>query len=110
MVSGALALLILATGALYQFIGLRRADRTFVPPGTMVNVDRQRLHVVSAGTGTPAVLFEAGIASSSLSWARVIPGIATSTRAFAYDRAGLGWSDPRDVHARSQECLTSCVV
>jgi pimeloyl-ACP methyl ester carboxylesterase len=94
MVSGALVLLILATGALYQFIGLRRADRTHVPPGTMVSVDRQRLHVVSSGAGTPAVLFEAGVASSSLSWARVIPDIATFTRAFAYDRAGLGWSDP----------------
>jgi pimeloyl-ACP methyl ester carboxylesterase len=60
----------------------------------MVSVGRQRLHVVSAGTGTPAVLFEAGVASSSLSWARVIPDLATFTRACAYDRAGLGWSDP----------------
>src|SRR5436190_17524710 len=94
MVSGALVLLILATGAVYRFIGLRRADRTYAPPGTMVGVDRQRLHVVSAGTGTPAVLFEAGIASSSLSWAGLIPDIATFTRACAYDRAGLGWSDP----------------
>ena len=94
MVSAALVLLILTTGALYQFIGLRRADRTHAPRGTMVSVDRQRLHAVSAGTGTPAVLFEAGIAASSLSWARVIPDIATFTRAWAYDRAGLGWSDP----------------
>jgi pimeloyl-ACP methyl ester carboxylesterase len=57
-------------------------------------LDRQRLHLVSAGKGTPAVLFEAGIASSYLSWARVIPGIATFTGTCAYDRAGLGWSDP----------------
>ena len=90
----ALVLAIVATGALYQFIGQRRADRTFAPPGTMVRVDRQRLHVTSAGSGTPAVLFEAGVAASSLSWARVIPDIATFTRACAYDRAGLGWSDP----------------
>jgi pimeloyl-ACP methyl ester carboxylesterase len=94
MVSVALVLLILASGAVYQFIGLRRTERTYVPPGTMVNVERERLHVVSAGTGTPAVLFEAGVAASSLSWARVMPDIATFTRACAYDRAGLGWSDP----------------
>lgn len=94
MVSVALVLALLATGALYQFVGLRRAGRTYVPPGTMVSVDRQRLHVVSAGTGTPAVLFEAGVAASSLSWARVMPDVATFTRACAYDRAGLGWSDP----------------
>ena len=107
MVSGALVLLILATGALYQFIGLRRTDRTYAPPGTMVSVDRQHLHVVSAGTGTPAVLFEAGVAASSLSWARVMPGIASFTRAFAYDRAGLGWSDaarsPRTVQTMLAE-------
>lgn len=94
MVPGALVLLILAAGTLYQFVGLRRADRTYGPPGTMLSVDRQRLHVVGAGTGTPPVLFEAGIASSSLSWARVMPDLATFTCACAYDRAGLGWSDP----------------
>ena len=94
MVSAVLILATLATGALYQLIGLRRADRTYAPPGTMVSVDRQRLHVVSAGTGTPPVVFEAGVAASSLSWARVLPGIAAFTHACAYDRAGLGWSDP----------------
>jgi pimeloyl-ACP methyl ester carboxylesterase len=94
MVSGALVLLILATGALYQFVGLRRADRTFAAPGTMVKVDRQRLHVVSAGDGTPTVVFESGIAASSLSWTRVLREVATFARVCAYDRAGLGWSDP----------------
>ena len=39
------------------------------------------------------VLFEAGIAASSLSWALVQPEIAKFTRACAYDRAGLAWSD-----------------
>ena len=94
VVSAALVLLMLTTGTLYQFIGLRRANRTCVPPGTMIDVGRERLHVVSAGAGTPAVLFEAGIASSSLSWARVMPDLATFTSARAYDRPGLGWSDP----------------
>jgi len=39
------------------------------------------------------VLFEAGIAASSLSWALVQPEIAKFTRVCAYDRAGLAWSD-----------------
>jgi pimeloyl-ACP methyl ester carboxylesterase len=50
--------------------------------------------VVTAGRGAPAVVFEAGIAASSLSWAHVLPEIAKTTRACAYDRAGLAWSDP----------------
>ena len=40
------------------------------------------------------MLLEAGVAASSLSWARVQPALAALTRACAYDRAGLAWSDP----------------
>jgi pimeloyl-ACP methyl ester carboxylesterase len=36
---------------------------------------------------------EAGIAASSLSWSLVQPEVARFTRACAYDRAGLAWSD-----------------
>jgi pimeloyl-ACP methyl ester carboxylesterase len=39
------------------------------------------------------VVFESGIAASSLSWSLVQPAVAEFTRACAYDRAGLGWSD-----------------
>jgi pimeloyl-ACP methyl ester carboxylesterase len=39
------------------------------------------------------VVFESGIAASSLSWARVQPEVARFTRACAYDRAGLAWSE-----------------
>ncbi len=86
--------LLLAAGMLYQFVGARLNTRRYAPPGTMVDVDGQRLHLVCAGTGQPAVLFESGIAASSLSWARVLPDVAAFTRVCAYDRAGLGWSDP----------------
>ena len=39
------------------------------------------------------MLLEAGVAASSLSWARVQPALAEVTRVCAYDRAGLAWSD-----------------
>jgi pimeloyl-ACP methyl ester carboxylesterase len=94
MVIGILLILVLAAGALYQSIGARRAARTYMPPGMMVDVGGQRLHVVCAGNGRPTVLFESGIAASSLSWTQVLRDVATFTRACAYDRAGLGWSDP----------------
>jgi pimeloyl-ACP methyl ester carboxylesterase len=89
----AMALLLLA-GVLYQFVGLRISERRYAPPGAMISVDGQHLHVHCAGTGQPLVLFESGIAASSLSWARVLPEVATFTRACSYDRAGLGWSAP----------------
>ena len=85
---------LLAIGALYQRLGIRRQRRLFAPPGRLVDVGGHRLHVTCAGSGDPVVLLESGIAASSLSWAMVQPGIARITQACAYDRAGLGWSDP----------------
>jgi pimeloyl-ACP methyl ester carboxylesterase len=38
-------------------------------------------------------VLESGIAASSLTWTAVLPQIAKFTRACAYDRAGLAWSD-----------------
>jgi len=93
VITGVLVIL-LAAGVIYQFVGARRSSRRYAPPGMMIDVDGQRLHLVCAGNGRPAVLFESGIAASSLSWARVQPGVAAFTHACAYDRAGLGWSAP----------------
>jgi pimeloyl-ACP methyl ester carboxylesterase len=93
VIAGVLAVL-LAAGVIYQFVGARRSARRYAPPGMMVDVEGQQLHLVCAGKGRPAVLFESGIAASSLSWARVLRDVASFTRACAYDRAGLGWSAP----------------
>jgi pimeloyl-ACP methyl ester carboxylesterase len=84
---------LLAAGVLYQRIGLTRQRREFAPPGQMIDVGGHRLHATCRGTGSPIVLFESGIAASSLSWSLVAPALATFTRACAYDRAGLGWSE-----------------
>ena len=94
MIIAAVVLLALAgTGVLYQRIGARRGALRRPAPGTMVDAGARRLHVVSAGRGAPAVLFEAGIAASSISWSHVLPEVAKTVRACAYDRAGLAWSD-----------------
>src|SRR5262245_2978439 len=97
----AIAVLALASaGALFQLIGTRRSARTCAAPGSMIDAGDHRLHAVSAGCGSPSVLLEAGIAASSLSWTYVLPRVATFARVSAYDRAGLGWSDP-DPHPRT---------
>jgi pimeloyl-ACP methyl ester carboxylesterase len=92
LVAGVLVIL-LAAGGVYQFAGARRSARQYPPPGTIIDVDGQRLHMLCAGSGRPTVLFESGIAASSLSWTRVLPAVAGFTRVCAYDRAGLGWSE-----------------
>ena len=84
---------LVALGAFYQGIAARRNRRQFPPPGQFIDAGGHRLHVICRGSGSPVVLLEAGIAASSLSWALVQPEIAKFTRACAYDRAGLAWSD-----------------
>jgi len=46
------------------------------------------------GTGTPTVILEAGSDDVVDTWSLVQPEVASFTRACAYDRAGLGQSDP----------------
>jgi pimeloyl-ACP methyl ester carboxylesterase len=94
LVIGCLLAILFAAGALYQLIGARIGARKYSAPGRMIDVAGQRLHLVCAGHGSPNVLFESGIAASSLSWTRVLREVASFTRACAYDRAGLGWSAP----------------
>lgn len=61
------------------------------------------LHVEEAGTGSPTVVFEAGMGASRAMWGGVVPAVAAKTRTVVYDRAGLGRSPalpgPRDLAA-----------
>ena len=94
------------TGVLYQAVGAARDRRRFTPPGTLAPVGDHRLHYRCDGNGTPAVILEAGIAASSLTWSRVQPAIARDTRVCSYDRAGLAWSEGAS-SARSMDALVS---
>ena len=67
---------------------------SFPPIGRLVRTGAGQLHLYITGSGRPAVILEAGIAATSLSWARVQPEIARLTTVVSYDRAGLGWSGP----------------
>ena len=63
-------------------------------PGTYIWIGDHRLHLVCRGSGSPTVVFDAGLGGSSLDWTLVQPEVALFTRACAYDRAGYAWSDP----------------
>src|SRR5688500_8027711 len=84
---------LIGAGLLYQTIGAARDRRRFAAPGALASVGRHRLHYRCSGAGTPAVVFDAGIAASSLTWSRAQPAIAEWTRVFSYGRAGLAWSE-----------------
>ena len=69
-------------------------------PGRRIDVGGYKLYIECAGSGSPTVVFEAGeggaAASNPLPAAREVRAtVAKDTRVCAYDRAGLGASDPR---------------
>jgi pimeloyl-ACP methyl ester carboxylesterase len=95
--SGLAALLILALlgGVAYEQLARSRAAANHPPPGRLVTVGDRTLHLDCRGTGSPTVLFEAGLdANGSLAWSAVHDSVAATTRACAYDRAGIMWSGP----------------
>jgi pimeloyl-ACP methyl ester carboxylesterase len=88
----ALAAALIASGAIYQALGLAADRRRYPPPGRLVDMGGHRLHLIERGSG-PAVVFESGISATCLNWTRVRGEVERFARACAYDRAGLGWSD-----------------
>ncbi|MCL6480201.1 MAG: alpha/beta hydrolase [Firmicutes bacterium] len=90
---GAGVAVLLLAAVTYQAIGRARDRRRFPPPGRLVPVGGHRLHLLEAGAGEPAVIFDAGLPGTSLGWCYVQPAVAEFTRTVSYDRAGLGWSE-----------------
>ena len=59
----------------------------------LVDIGGYRLDVLRAGTGTPVVVFEAGLADSLDTWSPILPAVAMKATVVAYSRAGFGKSD-----------------
>lgn len=71
-----------------------------------VSINGRRVCWVEAGSGQPTVVLEAGRNDISLDWARVIALLARQqVHVVAYDRAGLGMSDPAPTEAVLQRQL-----
>jgi pimeloyl-ACP methyl ester carboxylesterase len=66
--------------------------RRFDGKARLVDIGGRKLLLDCAGSGSPAVILEAGFGDSSFTWASVLPRLVGATRTCAYDRAGLGTS------------------
>jgi pimeloyl-ACP methyl ester carboxylesterase len=90
-----LLLVALAVGTIWEQIAWRRTLANHPAPGRLVDIGGRRMQIDCRGTGAPVVVFEAGLdVGGALSWSLVHDSIAQRTRACAYSRAGINWSDP----------------
>jgi pimeloyl-ACP methyl ester carboxylesterase len=101
---------LVAIGAAFQSIAIQIDKRAYPSPGQMVDVGGYQLHLNCTGAtvdGSPTVILENGLGSTSAAWALVQPEVAKKTRVCSYDRAGMGWSDsspePRDAQHIARE-------
>lgn len=67
----------------------------YAQPQRLVRIGRRRkLNVNLSGSGGPTVILSAGGGGSTLHWGRVQGPLGLTNRVLAFDRAGMGFSDP----------------
>ncbi len=97
-------------GAIYESVAEATDARAYPPSGQMVDVGGYYLHINCTGTGSPAVIVDAGWGDWSAMWSWVQPEVAKITRVCTYDRAGMGYSEagalPRDAKQFAKELHT----
>ncbi len=106
----AILLALVAAGFLYEKLGEHQDLRRFPPPGRIVDIGGLSLHMYELGDRGPSIVFESGIAATSISWRLVQPRVSEFARTISYDRAGLGYSDaipgPRTLAGMSEQLHT----
>lgn len=65
-------------------------------PGAFYSVQGRQMRLYCSGVGSPTVVIETGVGSTSLGWYPVQERLSPLTRVCTYDRSGLGWSEPRE--------------
>ncbi|RIX51449.1 alpha/beta hydrolase [Paenibacillus nanensis] len=91
-------LLLLAIGALYQWMGVQKDRDHYVPVGDLYEVNGHRMHLYTEGTGDATVVFASG-------WGTVSPyadfyplteRVASFAKVAVYERPGTGFSELTD--------------
>ena len=82
------------------------------PRGKLVAVGDVQVYLDCRGSGGPTVILEAGFGSGAAGWGETLDGIAAFTRVCAWDRPGLGRSEPGPIHSAGEtaELLAETLV
>jgi pimeloyl-ACP methyl ester carboxylesterase len=81
-------------GVAFQAIAIELDKRNYPPPGQLYTVNGHQMHIFCTGEGSPTVILQAGGFADSIWWYRVQSQLAEHTRVCAFDRPGMGWSEP----------------
>jgi pimeloyl-ACP methyl ester carboxylesterase len=86
---------LIAAGFIFETI-MQAGDAQRYPPfGQLVEVDGYTMHIHCVGEGSPTVILESGAGGFSVQNVAQQEAFRHDTRVCVYDRAGMGWSDPR---------------
>ncbi|MCB9780930.1 MAG: alpha/beta hydrolase [Alphaproteobacteria bacterium] len=91
------------TGLVWQSARSAQDLAAHPAPGDLLQVDGRLLHLHCIGDGAPVVVFITGLNGTASVVGPVQRAAAETTRACAYDRAGLGYSEPTDHPRRAAE-------
>lgn len=91
---GVSVLVLLAAGAIYQQVGVALDAKLAPPSRELISVNGHAVHLDCRGKGPRTYLLDAGAGAGAFEWWRLQPLLAKSGRACAFDRPGLGWSEP----------------
>jgi Predicted hydrolases or acyltransferases (alpha/beta hydrolase superfamily) len=75
-----------------------RLPPLYLARGSTIEVNGARAYLDCRGTGSPTVILEAGLGSGASGWGFVLEWVAAQTRVCAWDRPGIGGSDPIGHH------------
>lgn len=87
---------VLIVGSIYEQSSRENVAARYPPRGKLIDIGARHIQIDCRGAGLPVVVFEAGRdLAGSLSWDLVHDHVARFTRACAYSRAGILWSEPK---------------
>jgi pimeloyl-ACP methyl ester carboxylesterase len=70
-----------------------------------VDIGGRSLYIICVGTGSPTIIFESGWGADYGLWSKIMLALSPSARLCAYDRAGLGRSDPAPVPRTTRDMM-----
>jgi pimeloyl-ACP methyl ester carboxylesterase len=94
----ALGIDVLRTGGPGAWIARHGVPAPYVPFGVRVDIGGRAVYLDCRGEGSPTIVLDSGMGTGAEGWSTVHDELATTSRTCAYDRPGLGRSDPRGRH------------